>query len=136
MESSLEKLSSQELSDVVIQSLSLAVSLSERFEIMGKNGLLAHKAKQSLNTVIPHIEEYINKAITPKDEDEVEHMKQGATVISELTTRIETAMVVKNIMNISARKDTLKEIIDETTLTKPKKTKLYEIIRDSGILEY
>ena len=82
------------------------------------------------------MEERGHEYITPKDKDEVEHMKEGATVISELTTRIETAMVVKNIMNISARKDTLREIIDETTLSKPKRTKLYEAIRDSGILEY
>jgi len=136
MESSLEKLSSQELSDVVIQSLSLSVSLLERFEIMNKNGLLVQKAKQSLNTVIPHIEEYVSKLITPKDKDEEEHMKKGATVVNELCTRIESSLQGTNVLDISARKDILKEIIDETTLTKPKKTKLYELIRDSGILEY
>lgn len=131
-----EKLSSEELSDVVIQSLSLAVALLERFETMDRNGLFVQRAKQSLKTVIPHVEEYVSKLIVPRNEDEVEHMKKGATVVNELCTRIEAAMVASNIMDISVRKETLREIIDETTLTKPKRTKLYEAIRDSGILEY
>jgi hypothetical protein len=136
MESSLEKLSSQELSDVVIQSLSLSVSLLERFEIMNKNGLLVQKAKQSLKTVIPHVEEYVSKLITPKEEDEIEHMKKGATVVNELSARIDNALQGINVLDISSRKDILQEIINETTLTKPKKKILYETIRDSGILEY
>jgi hypothetical protein len=132
----MKKLTSDELSDTVIESLSLAVALLERFEIMNKNGLLVQKAKQSLNTVIPHIEEYVNKLITPKEEDEVEHMKKGATVVSELSARIENALQGTNILDISSRKDILQEIINDTTLTKPKKRILYETIRDSGILEY
>ena len=130
------KLSSEELSDVVIESLALAVALLERFETMDKNGLFVQRAKQSLKTVIPHVEEYVSKLITPKEEDEIEHMKKGATVVNELSARIENALQGINVLDISSRKDILQEIINDTTLTKPKKRILYETIRDSGILEY
>jgi hypothetical protein len=132
----MKKLSSEELSDVVIESLSLAVSLLERFETMDKNGLFVQRAKQSLKTAIPHIEEYVSKLITPKAEDEEEHMKKGATVVNELCTRIENALQGTNVLDISARKTILQEIVNDTILTKPKKKILYETIRDSGILEY
>lgn len=132
----MNKLSSEELSDVVIESLALAVALLERFETMDRNGLFVQRAKQSLKTVIPHVEEYVSKLIIPRAEDEIEHMKKGATVVSELSGRIENALQGINVLDISSRKDILQEIINETTLTKPKKKILYETIRDSGILEY
>lgn len=130
------KLNSQELSDVVIESLSLSVALLERYETMKANGLLVQKAKQSLNTIIPHLEEYVSKLITPKESDEEEHMKKGATVVAELCSRIENALQGTNVLDISARKDILKQIVDETILGKARKLALYETIRDSGILEY
>lgn len=130
------KLSSEELSDVVIESLALAVALLERFETMDRNGLFVQRAKQSLKTVIPHVEEYVSKLIIPRAEDEIEHMKKGATVVSELSGRIENALQGINVLDISSRKDILQEIVNDTTLTKPKKRILYETIRDSGILEY
>ncbi len=132
----MKKLTSEELSDVVIESLSLAVSLLERFETMDKNGLFVQRAKQSLKTVIPHIEEYVSKLIIPRAEDEIEHMKKGATVVNELCTRIENALKGTNVLDISSRKEILQDIVNDTTLTKPKKKILYETIRDSGILEY
>lgn len=132
----MNKLSSEELSDVVIESLALAVALLERFETMDRNGLFVQRAKQSLKTVIPHVEEYVSKLIIPRAEDEIEHMKKGATVVSELSGRIENSLQGINVLDISSRKDILQEIINETTLTKPKKKILYETIRDSGILEY
>ena len=42
------KLTSEQLSDVVIESLALSVTLLERFETMDENGLLTLRAKQSL----------------------------------------------------------------------------------------
>jgi transcriptional regulator CtsR len=132
----MKKLTSDELSDTVIESLSLAVALLERFETMNKNGLFIHKSKLALKNVIPHIEQYVEKLITPKEDDEVEHMKKGATVVNELCTRIENALQGRNVLDISQRKDILQEIINDTTLTKPKKKILYETIRDSGVLEY
>ena len=132
----MKKLTSDELSDTVIESLSLAVALLERFETMNENGLFIHKSKLALKNVIPHIEQYVEKLITPKEEDEVEHMKKGATVVNELCTRIENALQGRNVLDISKRKDILQEIINDTTLTKPKKRILYETIRDSGVLEY
>ena len=130
------KLTSEELSDVVIESLVLASALLERFETMDQNGLFVQRAKQSVRTALPHIEEYVNKLITAKEEDEVEHFKKGATVIAELSARVEKALGMDNILDISSRKQYLKEFIDDTALFPAQKTELYEKIRDSGILNY
>ena len=130
------KLTSEELSDVVIESLALSVTLLERLETMDRNGLLALKAKQSLKNTIPHIERYVEKLIKAQSEDEVEHMKKGATVISELSNRVENALQGRNILDISSRKQYLKDIIDKTVLFPAQKDELYEAIRDSGILDY
>jgi len=132
----LNKLNSQQLSDVVIESLSLSVALLDRFETMKENGLLVQKAKQSLNIVLPHLEEYVSKLIIPKEIDEEDHMKKGATVVSELCLRIENALQGTNVLDISSRKEILKEIVQKTVLFPSQKDELYESIRDSGILDY
>jgi len=129
-------LNSQELSDIVIESLVLASALLERFETMHENGLFVQKAKQSIKGAIPHLENYIEKLILAKKADEVEHFKKGATVIHELSTRVEKALKTENILDISNRKEYLKAFIEETALFPVQKTELYEKIRDSGILEY
>jgi chaperonin GroEL (HSP60 family) len=130
------KLNSQELSDVIIESLVLASALLERFETMDQNGLFVQRAKQSIRTAIPHIEEYVSKLITPKEENEIDHFKKGATVVNELSARVEKALGMNNILDISNRKQYLKEFIEETTLFPVQKTELYEKIRNSGILDY
>lgn len=130
------KLNSQELSDVVIESLVLASALLERFETMDQNGIFVQRAKNSVRTALPHIEEYVKKLITPYSDDEVEHFKKGATVVHELSSRVEKALGMENILNISNRKEYLKEFIEETALFPTQKTELYEKIRDSGILNY
>ena len=132
----LNKLNYQQLSDVVIESLSLSVALLDRFETMKENGLLVQKAKQSLNIVLPHLEEYVSKLIIPKEIDEEDHMKKGATVVSELCLRIENALQGTNVLDISSRKEILKEIVQKTVLFPSQKDELYESIRDSGILDY
>jgi predicted transcriptional regulator len=130
------KLTSEQLSDVVIESLTLSVALLERLETMQENGLLAMKAKQSLTNVIPHLENYVNKLIKAHEEDEIEHMQKAATVISELSSRMESALSGNNILDISERKNRLKEMIEECPLFPVQKTELYEKIKNSGILEY
>jgi chaperonin GroEL (HSP60 family) len=130
------KLNSQELSDVVIESLVLASALLERFETMDQNGLFVQRAKQSIRVAIPHIEQYISKLITPHLDDEIDHFKRGATVVHELSSRVEKALGMDNILDISNRKQYLKEFIEETALFPIQKTELYEKIRDSGILNY
>jgi hypothetical protein len=130
------KLTSDELNDVVIESLALSVALLERFETMDENKLLALRAKQCLKNTIPHIEGYVSKLISVRDEEDAEHFKRGATVIAEMSNRIERALELNNILDISSRKKYLKEIIDATVLFPPQKKELYEAIRDSGILEY
>ena len=130
------KLTSEELSDVVIESLVLSVTLLERFETMDENGLFTQRAKQSLRQTLPHIEAYVNKLIAVRHEDEAEHFKKGATVIAELSGRVERALKVENITDISTRKRYLKNIIDTTALFPAQKEELYEAIRDSEILSY
>ena len=130
------KLTSEELSDVVIESLVLSVTLLERFETMDQNGLFTQRAKQSLRTAIPHIESYVSKLLASHKEDEDEHMKKGATVVAELSSRIENALQGRNVLDISSRKKLLKELVDETVLFPQQKEELYEKIRDSGILDY
>jgi len=130
------KLTSEELSDIVIESLSLSVVLLERYETMNENGLFTMRSKQSLKTVIPHIESYVSKLLASNQADEEEHMKKGATVVAELCSRIENALQGRNVLDISSRKTILKDIVDETVLFPQQKEELYEKIRDSGILDY
>ena len=132
----MSKLTSSELSDIVIESLSLSVVLLERYETMDENGLFTMRAKQSLRTAIPHIESYVSKLLASHKEDEDEHMKKGATVVAELSSRIENALQGRNVLDISSRKKLLKELVYETVLFPQQKEELYEKIRDSGILEY
>ena len=132
----MSKLTSEELSDIVIESLALSVTLLERFETMDENGLLTLRAKQSLRNTIPHLEGYVGKLIAVRHPDEEEHFKKGATVILELSNRLETALKSDNILDISTRKKWLKELIDSTVLFPPQKEELYNAIRDSGIINY
>jgi NADPH-dependent curcumin reductase CurA len=132
----MNKLTSEQLSDVVIESLALSVTLLERFETMDQNGLFTMRAKQSLRQTLPHIEAYVSKLITVTEEDEVEHFKKGATVITELSNRIERSLKAEHILDISTRKKYLKEMIELTALFPTQKEELYEGIRDSGILNY
>jgi hypothetical protein len=130
------KLTSEQLSDVVIESLALSVTLLERFETMDQNGLFTQRAKQSLRQTLPHIEAYVSKLITVNAEDEVEHFKKGATVIAELSNRIERSLKAEHILDISTRKKYLKEMIETTALFPAQQEELYDAIRDSGILNY
>jgi hypothetical protein len=132
----MSKLTSEELSDVVIESLVLASALLERFETMDQNGLFVQRAKNSVRTAIPHVEEYVKKLITAREADEEDHFKKGATVVHELSSRVEKALGMENILDISNRKKYLREFIEETVLFPAQKTELYEKIRDSGILNY
>ena len=130
------KLTSEQLSDVVIESLALSVTLLERFETMDQNGLFTQRAKQSLRQTLPHIEAYVSKLITVNADDEVEHFKKGATVIAELSNRIERSLKAEHILDISTRKKYLKEMIETTALFPAQQEELYDAIRDSGILNY
>jgi hypothetical protein len=63
-------------------------------------------------------------------------MKRGATVVNELSSRIDNALQGRNVLDISSRKKYLRDIIDKTVLFPAQKDDLYETIRDSGILDY
>lgn len=129
------KLTSAELSDVMIESLVLAVMLSQRFEIMEENKLLALKAKQSVKNSIPHLQNYVDKVFAVNSLD-AEHMKKGATYVSELIGRVDKTFETDNLLTISDRKEALLKYINDTTLFASQKTELYERIRDSGIIDY
>ena len=128
------KLTSEELSDVIIESMALSASLLERFDIMNENDLFVQRAKQSLKNIIPHIENYMSKLITAHSQDEEDHFKKGATVISELSNRIEKAVKTKNIMDISTRQDVLKDILNHSYFETM--DIIYDEILKSEILNY
>ena len=130
----MKKLTSEELSDVIIESMALSVSLLERFEIMNENDLFAQRAKQSLRNTIPHIENYVNKLITVHSQDEEDHFKKGATVVTELSNRIETAVKTRNIMDISTRQNALKDILSKNPA--PIMDIIYDENLQSEILNY
>ena len=94
------------------------------------------KALSDTTTTLPHIEAYVTKLIAVRHEDEAEHFKKGATVIAELSSRVEKALSGANILDISGRKKYLKDIIETTVLFPKQQEELYEAIRDSGILDY
>lgn len=132
-----KKNNDQYLSSIIIQSLALSVVLLERFEIMQENKLFVHQTKQLLKRMIPVLENYsvtIIKAQTPEEEDDI---LRGAVIIQELYARIEVSLSGKNILDISARKTILTEILDSTgKLTENQKIALFNNILDSEILTY
>jgi len=99
------KLILEELNGIVIESLVLATTLLEKFEIMDENGLFVQRAKQSIRTALPHIEKYVEKLITAKEADEVDHFKKGATVIAEISSRVTKALKTENILDITRRQE-------------------------------
>jgi hypothetical protein len=132
------KLTSQELSDIMLQSVALSTILAEKFEIMTENNLVIHKAKQSLKTTTGFLNNYVDKVFQVDDaeSEEGQHMKTGASYIAELTNRIETSLTTENLLSISDRKTLLLKIVDSTLLEATDKHLLYEQIRDSGIIDY
>ena len=99
-------------------------------------GYIMTKSGEKLLKLLPHIEEYVKKLITPHSDDEIDHFKKGATVIHELSNRVEKALEMENILDISSRKEYLKQFIEDTTLFPIQKTELYEKIIKSGIINY
>lgn len=126
-----EKLSSEDLSDIMIQSLALSTLLLEKFEIMTENGLVITKAKQTVKACIPFLSNYVDKVFANFEKDEIEHITKSASYVSELIMRANTAINVKNLLTISDRKEMLLEI-----LSKNNRETLYDDITDSGILNY
>lgn len=132
------KLSQQELSDIMLQSVALSNILAEKFEVLTENGFVMHKVKQSLKNSINFLNVFVNKVFDVKNEDEItkEHMKTGASHVMELCNRIETALTAENLLSISDREHMLDSIIAGVPISEDNKVKLYEEIRDSGIIDY
>lgn len=133
-----DKLTSEELSDVMLQSIALSNLLLEKFEVMQKHKLLAYKAKQSLNTTVKFLSNYLDKVFYVKDSESEEgiHMMEGASHIQELTSRIEETLKVENLLSISDRKEILRSIVFSAPLLDVQREQLYQKIRDSEILNY
>lgn len=127
----MNKLSSEELSDIMIQSLALSTLLLEKFEIMTENGLVITKAKQTVKNCIPFLSQYVDKVFANFDKDEIQHITKSASYVSELITRANTAISVENLLTISDRKEILLNI-----LRKENRETLYDDIVDSRILNY
>lgn len=134
----LSSLSQQELSDVMLQSVALSSLLIDKFEILGENKLVMHRAKQSLKTTFALLTVYVDKVfnVEGQDLDTINHMKSGASHVSELSSRIEIALKAENLLSIDKRKDILSEIIWAAPLLEIQRQELYVKLRDSGIIDY
>jgi Asp-tRNA(Asn)/Glu-tRNA(Gln) amidotransferase C subunit len=132
------KLTQQELSDIMLQSVALSTILCEKFEIMSENNLVMHKAKQSLKTTLSLLTNYVNKVfnVEGQDEETTRHMLQGASHVVELSSRIETSLKAENLLSIGSRKDILSDIIWQAPLLEIQRQELYTKLRDSGIIDY
>ena len=131
-----KKLSSEDLSDIMIQSLALSTLLLEKFEIMTENGLVIKKAKQTVKACIPFLENYVNKVFANFDKDEIQHITKSASYVSELIMRANTALNVKNLLTISDRKEILLNIIIKLSDNNLSHPDLYKEIINSEILNY
>ena len=131
-----KKLSSEDLSDIMIQSLALSTLLLEKFEIMTENGLVITKAKQTVKACIPFLENYVNKVFANFDKDELEHITKSASYVSEIMLRAEKAITVKNLLTISDRKEILLNILIKSSDNVLKYPELYKEIINSEILNY
>ena len=127
-----KKLSSEDLSDIMIQSLALSTLLLEKFEIMTENNLVITKAKQTVKACIPFLSNYVDKVFANFEKDEIEHITKSASYVSEIMLRAEKAITVKNLLTISDRKSILKEILKKNLLNES----IYNQIVDSEILNY
>ena len=126
------KLSEEDLSDIMIQSLALSILTLEKYEIMIENGLVIQKAKQTVKACIPFLNDYANKVFSNYSEDEKEHQLKGANYVSELINRIEKALTVENLLTISDRQDKLKQILNDNIINES----IYNQIINSEILNY
>lgn len=131
-----EKLSSEDLSDVMVQSLALSTLLLEKFEIMTENGLVITKAKQTVKACIPFLSQYVDKVFNNFSEDEIQHITKSASYVSELIIRANKAINVENILTISDRKEILLNILIKSSDKILKYPELYKKIVDSEILNY
>lgn len=134
----MNKLTSDQLNDIMIESLVLSMALIERFEIMEEHGLVAHKAKQSTKNSAKFLQIYVDKVfdVSGETEDVKNHMKKGASHISELGLRLERSLKTNNLLTSLDRRVDLKKILNLAPLLQIQKIELENKIIDSGILEY
>lgn len=107
-----EKLSSEQLDDVMIDSLVLGNILIEKFETMQKHGLVMHRAKQSVTHAITHLDNYVSKIFSDGDMKGRDTLLAGNIILIK-QEKIEKALEEKEIIIISDRQQTLKEILSE-----------------------
>lgn len=109
------KLSSNEVGDLAIQSLSLSNSLVEKLELMIENNLFAHRSKQSVKNTIIHLKEYLNKVFDPKIFNK-EDLDLWSDIVLVLQNRIDKVLNNEEIIIISNRKEILTKILDDNHL--------------------
>ena len=131
-------MSSEDVSDIMMESLVLSIALVERFEIMEENKLTAFKAKQSIKASTKFLQNYIDKVfdVTGETDDVKQHMKSGASHLIEIGNRVERSLKVQNLANLENRKEDLKKILSLAPLIGIQQDELFNRIVKSGILEY
>ena len=107
-----EKLSSDELSNSIVQSLALSNALIERFEIMIDNNVFAQRSKQSVKNTIIHLTAYINKVFNPAIQDDAE-LKLWSDIVLNLQTKVDNALSDEEIVIITDRKALLRKVLED-----------------------
>lgn len=110
-----EKLSSDEVSNLAIQSLALSNTLVEKLELMIENKLFAQRSKQSVKNTIIHLKEYLDRVFDPKTFNK-EDLKLWSDIVLTLQNRVDKALSNEEIIIISDRKQILWKILDESYL--------------------
>ena len=130
------KLTSDELSDVMIDSLVLSNMLVEKFEIMEENKLVAHKAKQSVKNAAEHLNNYINKVFNSStNEEEDKHFRTASNIILIKQERVEKVLADKEILIIDDRKEILKDILIKSNINEELIKDIISDVDDSEILK-
>lgn len=133
--SSEEKLSSEQLDDVMVDSLILSNLLIEKYEIMLKHKLVMHRAKQSVSNAFTHLNHYVSQ-IFDKGEMQDRDTILASNIVLIRQERVEKALENKEVVIIGDRQKTLKEILSEHIEDEERIDEILEKVKISEILKF
>lgn len=104
-----EKLSSEELNNIMMHSIVLSNLLIEKFEIMEEHGLPAHRVKQSVKNANIHLNNYIDKVFSAKVSEKDKNL--GADIVLFKQNKIENVLIDKEVLIFEDKKGMIKDIL-------------------------
>ena len=87
-------MSNEKVNNLIVDTLTLTTLLIDKFEQLEESKIFAHKSKQSLKSVRPHLQNYIDKIFNfekDTEQDEID-FKNGATVVSAKMEKVESIL--------------------------------------------